>query len=264
MHLKDYRTSILLGITFTLLLSTFWFMPQLAFIIFISMLLQLLLTPLVEKLHSCLPRALSAGLVLIAFVLLAIGLLAVVSSTFIPTFTRFITDFPQITEKLQTLPFLQDSQFLNDELDNLWQELKSVSVDALKSSLTLLLSVFSKFIDIVIILFVTFYLLKDGELIKSYLASRFPTHDYQRVMKLFNRILAALRTYICSRCFPVFHPARSSLWIRICYGIGNLRIHSCSRTNRRLCFRYAADGDGRSFCRPADRGILSRADSGQP
>lgn len=199
MHLKDYRTSILLGITFTLLLSTFWFMPQLAFIIFISMLLQLLLTPLVEKLHSRLPRALSAGLVLIAFVLLAIGLLAVVSSTFIPTFTRFITDFPQITEKLQALPLLQDSQFLNDELDNLWQELKSVSVDALKSSLTLLLSVFSKFIDIVIILFVTFYLLKDGELIKSYLASRFPTHDYQRVMKLFNRILAALRTYICSQ-----------------------------------------------------------------
>ena len=43
MVLKKYRTSILLGLTFTILLSTFWSMPQLAFIIFISLLLQLLL-----------------------------------------------------------------------------------------------------------------------------------------------------------------------------------------------------------------------------
>ena len=48
MRLKTYRTSILLGVTFTILLSAFWFLPQLAFIIFISLLLQLLLTPLVD------------------------------------------------------------------------------------------------------------------------------------------------------------------------------------------------------------------------
>ena len=199
MHLKAYRTSILLGITFTVLLSTFWYLPQLAFIIFISLLLQLLLTPLVDRLSRRLPQAAAASLVLITFVLLTIALLAVVSSTFVPTLTKFVTDFPQISEKLQSIAILPDSAFLNEEMSNVWAELKSASVDALKSSLSMLLSLFSKIIDIVIILFVTFYLLKDGTEIKAYLVSRFPTNDYGRVMKLFNRILAALRTYICSQ-----------------------------------------------------------------
>ena len=199
MHLKAYRTSILLGITFTVMLSTFWYLPQLAFIIFISLLLQLLLTPLVERLSRKIPRAAAAGIVLISFLLLTIALLTIVSSTFVPTLTKFVTDFPQISEKLQNITILSNSDFLNDELGNVWTELKSASVDALKSSLSMLISLFSKIIDIVIILFVTFYLLKDGDEIKSYLVSRFPTNDYGRVMKLFNRILAALRTYICSQ-----------------------------------------------------------------
>ena len=50
-----------------------------------------------------------------------------------------------------------------------------------------------------IILFVTFYLLKDGEQIQKYLASLFPARDYERVMHLFDKILSALRTYICSQ-----------------------------------------------------------------
>ena len=43
MSIKKYRTSIFLALYFIVLLSTFWYMPQLAFIIFISLLLQLLL-----------------------------------------------------------------------------------------------------------------------------------------------------------------------------------------------------------------------------
>ena len=199
MHLRDYRTSILLGITFTLLLSTFWYLPQLAFIIFLSLLLQLLLRPFVEHLTRKMPRAIAASLVLIAFLALSLLLLALVSSSLIPTFTRFVTDFPQITDKLRHISLLQDSAFLGSELDNLWGELKNASIDALKSSLTILLSLFSKIIDIVLILFVTFYLLKDGEAIKEYLATRFPQDDTTRVLRLFNKILESLRTYICSQ-----------------------------------------------------------------
>ena len=204
MQIRDYRTSILLGITFTILLSTFWYMPQLAFIIFISLLLQLLLLPPVNCLNKKMPRALAAGIVLIAFVSFTFLLLALVSSSFVPTFSHFITDFPQLTEKIQNVPLLQESEFLNTELDNVWAELKSTSVDALKSSLTVLLSLFNKIIDMVIILFVTFYLLKDGEEIKQYLATRFPQKDTGRVLKLFNRILNALRTYIFSQLVICF------------------------------------------------------------
>ena len=199
MHLKTYRTSILLGVTFTVLLSTFWFLPQLAFIIFISLLLQLLLTPLVDRLECHLNRGLAAAIVLGTFLLICLGLVLLVSSTFIPTFTRFVTDFPQITEKLQQMPLIHDNAYLTDEFEQFWLELKAASVEARKSSLTVLLSIFSKFIDMVIILFVTFYLLKDGDDIKVYLASLFPTRDYSRVLALFNRILSALRTYICSQ-----------------------------------------------------------------
>lgn len=199
MRLKNYRTSILLAVTFTILLSTFWYLPQLAFIIFISLLLQLLLTPFVDRLEHRLNRGLAAAIVLFCFLAICSGLVVLVSSTFIPTFTNFVTDFPQITEKLQQSPLLQNNEYLTDEFNQFWLELKAASVDALKSSLGVLLSIFSKFIDMVIILFVTFYLLKDGDEIKVYLASLFPSRDYSRVLALFNRILSALRTYICSQ-----------------------------------------------------------------
>lgn len=199
MFIKKYRTSILLALSFIVLLSTFWYMPQLAFIIFISLLLQLLLLPLADKMAEKMPRALAAGLVLLCFISLALLLLMLVSKSFLPTFSRFVTDFPQITEKIQSLSWLQESDFLQNELDDIWAEMKNASMTALKSSLTLLLSLFSKVIDLVIIFFVTFYLLKDGEQIQSYLASLFPTRDYGRVMQLFDRILSALRIYICSQ-----------------------------------------------------------------
>ena len=199
MVLKKYRTSILLGLTFTILLSTFWSMPQLAFIIFISLLLQLLLLPLVDRLAAKIPRALAAGLVLLLFISLTLLLLALVSKSFIPTFSRFVTDFPQITEQIQNIPLLQDSDFLQGEIDNIWAEMKTASMAALKSSLTLLISLFSKVIDLVIIIFVTFYLLKDGEEIKHYLAGLFPKRDNRRVLNLFNLILSSLRIYVCSQ-----------------------------------------------------------------
>lgn len=199
MSIKKYRTSILLAISFSVLLSTFWFMPQLAFIIFISLLLQLLLLPVVDRLATKMPRSLAAGLVLLGFISLGLLLLALVSKSFLPTFSRFVMDFPQLTEQIQNLPWLHDSEFLQGQLDDIWGEMKNASTEVLKSSLTMLLSIFSKAIDLVIILFVTFYLLKDGESIKEYLASLFPTRDYSRVLLLFNRILLSLRIYICSQ-----------------------------------------------------------------
>ncbi len=199
MKLRNYRTSILLGGTFTLLISAFWFFPDLAFIIFLSMLLHLLLLPVVNYLSKRMPRFLAAGIVLLAFVSLAIFLLTIVSSSFIPTFREFLQDLPRIAKKLDSLEWFQESGFLRSEMDSVWNDLTDAGIAALRSSLSLLLSLFSKIIDIVIILFVTFYMLLDGEKIKSYLAGLFPHKDYARVLNLFNRILAALRAYICSQ-----------------------------------------------------------------
>jgi predicted PurR-regulated permease PerM len=195
----NYRTSIIIAAVFTLTLSTFWLFPQLAFIIFISMLLQLILAPFTEFLARRLPHTLAAGLILLSFIGIMTGILTVVSQTVIPTFTNFVTDLPRISDNIRQLPFINDSPFIASEFSDLSKELTSFSIDALKSSLTILVSIFSKFIDVVVILFVTFYLLKDGAEIKVFIASLFPAHDYTRVMQLFNRILDSLRIYICSQ-----------------------------------------------------------------
>ncbi len=201
---SNYRTSIWIGITCIFMISTFWFMPSLAFIIFLSLLLQILLKPPVDFLEQKMPRALASGIVLSFFLALTLGLLGIVSNSFLPNFTAFIKDFPNLTEKIYHLPIVKDSPFLSGELDSLWQELVNASVVALKSSLGFLLSVFNKLLDFVVIMFVTFYLLKDGETIKSYLASRFPHNSYERVLNLFDRILDSLRIYICSQLVICF------------------------------------------------------------
>ena len=202
---RKYRTSIILAISFIVLLSAFWFFPSLAFIIFISLLLQLLLNSTVDRLESRrIPRTLAAASVLIGFLLLLTLFVAIVSSSFIPTFTRFIEELPNLSSNLQNLPYLQDSNFIAKEFDSLWAEMTNFSVDALKSSLLVLISIFNKVIDFVIILFVTFYLLKDGNEIKRYLAGLFPHSDYSRVIDLFDRILASLRGYIRSQLIICF------------------------------------------------------------
>lgn len=196
---SKYRTSILLAVTCILLLSAFWIFPSLAFISFIAILLQLLLRSTVERLAKKLPLAASAGIVVMGFVLLMIAMLAIISDSFIPTFTEFITRLPDLSNNLQNIPFLQNYAFLSSEIDNLLKELTSASIDTLKSSLGMLLSLFNKFIDLVIIIFVTFYLLKDGEKIKNYLASLFPNQDHRRVSELFDHLLITLRGYIYSQ-----------------------------------------------------------------
>ena len=199
MQIRAYRTSIILGLVSALLLSAFWYTQQLAFIVFLSLLLNLMLNPLVDKLEKKMPRGGAAAVVMVLFLLISFGVLTLVSSNFLPSFTRFIREFPHIAGRLQETWLLSGPAFLKEEMDTLWEGLKDASVVALKSSMTLMFSAFSKFIDMVIIFFVTFYLLKDGEAIKGYLAGLFPHQDNRRIMKLFNKILSALRIYICGQ-----------------------------------------------------------------
>ena len=196
---RRYRTSIFIAVTFSLLLSTFWFFPTLAFIIFISLLLQLLLDPIVDRLSAKLPRGLSAALVLIAFIFILGSLLAVISQSLIPTATQFAKDLPEISEEIRNLTYFRDSEFLSSEFDDITKELTNFGVYALQSSVSIALSLFNKIIDFVIIIFVTFYLLTDGEEIKIFFASLFPRTDYSRIMNLFNSILRGLRIYVCAQ-----------------------------------------------------------------
>ena len=200
MNLANYRTSIILAVTFTLLLSTFWFYQDFAFIIFLSLLLQLLLKPAVDFMEARrMPRAVASAIAIIAFILVLAALASIISRSVLPSFQRFVAELPTIGQSLQQLPFLSDTDFIQDEFVNILDRLRSVGAELLRASLSFLLVAFGKVIDFVIIIFVSFYLLKDGLTIKLWLADLFPHTARRRVLRLFDTLLIALRAYICSQ-----------------------------------------------------------------
>ena len=200
MNLANYRTSIILAVTFTLLLSTFWFYQDFAFIIFLSLLLQLLLKPAVDFMEARrMPRSVASAIAIIAFILVLAALASIISHSVLPSFQRFVAELPTIGQSLQQLPFLSDTDFIQDEFVNILDRLRSVGADLLRASLSFILIAFGKVIDFVIIIFVSFYLLKDGLTIKLWLADLFPHTARRRVLHLFDTLLIALRAYICSQ-----------------------------------------------------------------
>ncbi len=200
MNLSNYRTSIILAVTFTILLSTFWFYQDFAFIIFLSLLLQLLLKPAVDFMEARrMPRSVASAIAIIAFILVLAALASIISRSVLPSFQRFVAELPTIGQSLQQLPFLSDTDFIQDEFVNILDRLRSVGAELLRASLSFLLVAFGKVIDFVIIIFVSFYLLKDGLTIKLWLADLFPHTARRRVLRLFDTLLIALRAYICSQ-----------------------------------------------------------------
>ena len=200
MNLANYRTSIILAVTFTLLLSTFWFYQDFAFIIFLSLLLQLLLKPVVDFMEvRRMPRAVASAIAIIAFILVLAALASIISRSVLPSFQRFVAELPTIGQSLQQLPIFSDTDFIKDEFVNILDRLRSVGAELLRASLSFLLVAFGKVIDFVIIIFVSFYLLKDGLTIKLWLADLFPHTARRRVLRLFDPLLIALRAYICSQ-----------------------------------------------------------------
>ena len=200
MNLANYRTSIILAVTFTLLLSMFWFYQDFAFIIFLSLLLQLLLKPVVDFMEARrMPRSVASAIAIIAFILVLVALASIISRSVLPSFQRFVAELPTIGQSLQQLPFLSDTDFLQDEFVNILDRLRSVGTEVVRASLSFLLVAFGKVMDFVIIIFVSFYLLKDGLTIKLWLADLFPHTARRRVLRLFDTLLIALRAYICSQ-----------------------------------------------------------------
>ena len=199
-----HKTSILLGASFVVLLGSFWLLPQLAFVVFIALLLHLLLCPMVDYLHKSrmIPRGLAAALTLLLFLVAVSVLFAVLSTPLARSAQKFSQDLPELTENMRDL--FAAYPVIAQEVDKFWRELASIGIDALRTSLDMLFSFFSKIFDLVIILFSAFYLLKDGREIEEWITRLFPKKDHMRVFKLFDRILLSLHTYICSQiaiCF---------------------------------------------------------------
>ena len=196
MNLANYRTSIILAVSFTILLSTFWFYQDFAFIIFLSLLLQLLLKPAVDFMEARrMPRSVASAIAIIAFILVLAALASIISRSVLPSFQRFVAELPTIGASIQQMPIFADT----DIVSHILERLRSVGGELVRTSLSFLLTAFGKVIDFVIIIFVSFYLLKDGAEIKRWLTDLFPHKSRGRVLRLFDTLLTALRAYICSQ-----------------------------------------------------------------
>lgn len=196
MNLKPYRVSIFIIICAVFTISMFWFMQSLAIIIFLSVLLALLLKPIADVLSKKLPRSMATVLSLFAFISFFVTLITIIMQSFLPALTEFIEDFPNISRQFYERTNALNLTFLTTDLDNIWNELFNTGIVALKSSLGLLLSLFNKVIDGVVILFVAFYFIEDSEYIKSQITNLFPKSANERVSTLIKNVLTALHAYL--------------------------------------------------------------------
>ena len=201
---ENHKTSIIIGAAITALLLAFWYMQAFAFVFFLSILLTLLLLDPVDKLSLKMPRGLASLLVLVGFLVIFLGLITIVSSSFIPTLYRFTEELPTLATNIQQLNGLTEAGLFQKGVDEAWAELTALSTKAIKSSLLIAFSLFNTMRDFVIILFLTFYLLMDGVKIKLYVAHLFPDKDKKRIVSLMDEILLSLRTYIRSQLVICF------------------------------------------------------------
>ena len=194
-----HKASIIVGVAIICLLAAFWYMPSFAFVFFLSVLLTLLLLDLVDKMALKLPRGLAAFLGLAGFLGLLLGLVAIVSSTFIPTLSEFTNELPRLASNIQNMHGWTESGIFKTGLNEAWAEASNFITDAIRSSLLIAFSVFNKFIDFIIIIFLSFYMLMDGDKIKKFVARLFPAKDVKRISLLIDRILLSLRLYVRSQ-----------------------------------------------------------------
>lgn len=193
---KKYRTSIILGVFYIAMLSGFWLFPTFAFIFFIATLMDLLLRPAVDRMSRRIPRTLSAiAVVFASLVILSLGGI-VVTQSFVPTLRNFMNELPGYAQQLQALSIAQSSPYFTASFDELWGEMSNLGMTMVRNSVSLLLSTFTKMIDFIIVVFVTFYLLKDGDLIEDYMVSMFPRKSADRVRKLMRNIMKSLQIYV--------------------------------------------------------------------
>ena len=130
--------------------------------------------------------------------------MSIISRSVVPSFQRFVVELPNIGASMERLPLFADVDFVQEELANILDRVRSLGAEILGASLSFLFTAFGKVMDFVIIIFVSFYLLKDGEQIKLWLAGLFPHAARVRVIGLFNTLLKALRVYICSQLVMCF------------------------------------------------------------
>lgn len=194
-----HLTSLGLGLFMAGIVLSVAYLPQFAVVIFVSLALDLLLSGLVDRMEARVPRLLAAFSVLFCFVLLMVVVFVILYATVVPMGQDFVNKLPQMVASFMALPWVKELPLFGEEINNAWTQLTKFSVGFMSSSLSMLVSAFSRVIDIVLILLSTYYLLAEGAEIKAWLVSLFAADQQGRIAALLENILRSLRVFIISQ-----------------------------------------------------------------
>jgi predicted PurR-regulated permease PerM len=198
----------------SLLIFVLWFVKSILGILIpfiIAFLLSYILNPLVEKLARRHIRRVYSSLIIIAgFIILIVVAMIFLVPVIIEQFSQFIKTLPAVFNNVQNwivtvlIPWLasvgvptQDLQSkLVNELPGRFEKIFDAFVGSISGLFTGLSVILSQLINIIIIPFLTFYILKDFEDIKSLVKELTPLKKRNSVISYYHKIDDLLGKYL--------------------------------------------------------------------
>ena len=214
--LLPFRKSRLIKVLLWLsvIIFTLWFLHSLAQILIpfiIAFLLSYILNPLVDALTTRkVPRTVSSLLIIFGFIALIVLAAIFIAPVIVLQFTEFINTLPMTFKDVQEwfqvvlIPWLSSIGIPTQDLQNKiikeipgrFDQIFNAFIGSLSSIFTGLSIILSQLINIIIIPFITFYILKDFEKIRSGVKKLLPRNSRERYSGYYHKIDDLLGRYL--------------------------------------------------------------------
>jgi predicted PurR-regulated permease PerM len=186
--------SVSIGIVFSLA-------RVLAIIGFVSTLLSILFSPLVDRLSKRLPRGVAVAIVLVGFIFVVAVSISWIIANIAPGFAKLAREIPgiitQIRDLPETLPIpAEATSYVHSALN----DAANMAIGMVKNSSEAFLHMVSGIVELIAIPVIAFYLLKDGEEVVTYFTKWLNHNEELRVLGILNDIKIVLRNYLKGQC----------------------------------------------------------------
>ena len=194
----QWRTGYILGLA-GLVILLFRFATDIGLILFISLLLALLLRPVKLRLARRFSAGLAAFLALLLFVGVASLFVTWILDQLLPGLKQFAANVPDLVnpEKITLwIISLNLPPELLDYANRLMDNARDFVINAVQSSLMPAIQALSSIVELIGIPFITFYLLRDGRLLKDLAVAFVPPAERAGLLDFFDAVAEVLGGYI--------------------------------------------------------------------
>ncbi|GAE29456.1 AI-2E family transporter [Halalkalibacter hemicellulosilyticus] len=184
------------------------FVQTLFFPILIAGILFYLLRPLVHLLSKKIPRVLSIMIIYVALLIVGIIFISIIGPEIQKQFTNFMNNIPVIFAELQLLIAeiqrndwierigLTETFEIEGQIEQIGAIIGGILGDLVPRSVGFIGSIFSALLMLLIIPFLLFYLLKEGEKLPKYMVRFFNKEKQDEVRKILTNMDKTLSSYI--------------------------------------------------------------------